>query len=207
MDFGISFDSNNDGKSIDCYEYTCAEQLNDWTGEWKIMKSWGKYNDKNNVNFTKKINYYKKVIIKCICLLFILLSLSACSDKKCSNSPKKNISSCSSSIEKKFSLKQDTPKQKENIKQIINLYNQRGLLVEVYTFNDGYEVKLKNESLLEDVRNNDQNGFIRNKIIPITKYVSEQTHTKLYFNANDPNLELIVISDNGKIEYTINLSN
>lgn len=171
------------------------------------MKSWGKYNDKNNVNFTKKINYYKKVIIKCICLLFILLSLSACSDKKCSDSPRKNISSCSSSIEKKFSLKQDTPKQKENIKQIINLYNQRGLLVEVYTFNDGYEVKLKNESLLEDIRNNDQNGFIRNEIIPITKYVSEQTHTKIYFNANDPNLELIVISDNGKIEYTINLSN
>lgn len=35
LDFGISFDSNNDGKSIDCYEYTCAEQLNDWTGDEK----------------------------------------------------------------------------------------------------------------------------------------------------------------------------
>lgn len=51
------------------------------------------------------------------------------------------------------------PEQKENIKQIINLYNQQGLLVEANTFNDGYSVKLKNESLLENIRNNDQNGF------------------------------------------------
>lgn len=32
LDFGISFDSDNGGKSIYCYEYTCAVQLDDWTG-------------------------------------------------------------------------------------------------------------------------------------------------------------------------------
>ena len=31
LDFGISFDSDNGGKSIYCYEYTCAVQLDDWT--------------------------------------------------------------------------------------------------------------------------------------------------------------------------------
>lgn len=148
-----------------------------------------------------------KRIIKTFCLLLVFLSLSACSNGNHSNSSENNFSSHSSSIEKKFSVKQDTPEQKENIKQIINLYDQYGLLVEANTFNDGYSVKLKNESLLENIRNNDQNGFIRNTIIPVTKNVSKLTHTKIYFNANDPNLELIVISSNGNIEYTINLSN
>lgn len=31
LDFGISFDSDNGGKSIYCYEYTCVVQLDDWT--------------------------------------------------------------------------------------------------------------------------------------------------------------------------------
>ncbi len=148
-----------------------------------------------------------KGIIKYLNLLLILLSLSACSDRNYSNSSEKNSSSNSSSIEKIFSIRQDTSQQRENTKQIISLYNQKGLLVEANTFNDGYSVNLKNESLLENIRNNDQNGFIRNTIIPVTKDVSKLTHTKIYFNANDPNLELIVISNNGNIEYTINLSN
>lgn len=31
LDFGIMFESDNGGKGIYCYEYTCTVQLDEWT--------------------------------------------------------------------------------------------------------------------------------------------------------------------------------
>lgn len=75
-----------------------------------------------------------KRIVKYFCLLLVCLPLSVCSDKNHSNFYENNFPSPSSSIEKNFSVKQDTSEQKENIKQIINLYNQQGLLVGANTY-------------------------------------------------------------------------
>lgn len=157
----------------------------------------------------QKENNHMKKIIKLFSLLLILILLSSCSYK---SSPSNTNSSTSSSIlsskkQTKFKLKKDTEKQKNDINNITKLYNQNGLKIDIQPFNDGYSVNLKNVSLLQDIRNKDKNGFLKNTIIPVTQNISAQTNTKIYFNANDPNLELIVTANKGKIEYEINLSN
>lgn len=142
---------------------------------------------------------------KFIYSLIPLLLLSACtsqSDMKSVNTS----SAISSSQGSKFKLKEDTAKQKNDINNITKLYNQYGLVIDIQSFNDGYSVNLKNTSLLQDIRDNDKNGFLKNTIIPVTQKISAQTNTKIYFNANDPNLELIVTANKGIIEYQINLS-
>ncbi|MGX5378066.1 hypothetical protein ACWCL1_07480 [Ligilactobacillus sp. LYQ135] len=142
---------------------------------------------------------------KFIYSLITLLLLSACTSQ--SDTKSMNTSSAiSSSQGSKFKLKEDTAKQKNDINNIIKLYNQYGLVIDIQSFNDGYSVNLKNTSLLQDIRDNDKNGFLKNTIIPVTQKISAQTNTKIYFNANDPNLELIVIVNKGIIEYQINLS-
>lgn len=144
---------------------------------------------------------------KFIILLFLLLFLPACSKDNHPHQTSYSKYSPSSSISNRFTPRKDTPSQKNEMNNIVNAYKQYGLTISIHTFNDGYSVHLENQSLLQDIRDNDKNGFLKNTIIPITQKVSAQTHSKLYFNADDPNMELIVTANNGKIEYTINLSN
>jgi len=138
-----------------------------------------------------------------ICLPLIIL-LTACSQNK---QVVTHRHSTSSSVEHRFTIKQDSPQQKMTMNEIVNDYQNHNLSIDIHSFNDGYSVHLKNQSLLQDIRDNDKNGFLRNVIIPVTQEVSMQTHSKIYFNADDPNMELIVTANKGKLEYTINLSN
>lgn len=150
-----------------------------------------------------------KKLIKFLPLFLILILMSACSYKdsnSSSNTSSLILSSKETKKPKKFKIKKDTEKQKNDINNITKLYNQNGLEINIQTFNGGYSVNLKNISLLQDIRDNDKNGFLKNTIIPITQKISAQTNTKIYFNANDPNLELIVTANKGQIEYEINLS-
>lgn len=140
-------------------------------------------------------------------LLFPILFLSACSNDNYVHQVAHSKYSSSLSISNRFILKQDTSSQKNEMNNIIEAYKQYGLTINIHTFNDGYSVHLNNQSLLQDIRDNDKNGFLKSTIIPVTQKVSAKTHSKLYFNADDPNMELIVTANNGKIEYTINLSN
>lgn len=142
--------------------------------------------------------------MKKLIILVLACLLSGCSTSNRSTSQMKHSSS--SSITQRFILKKDSNSQKRLVKRIINGYRQYGLTVVVSTFNDGYSVHLQNHSLLQDIRDSDQNGFLKKTIIPVTQEVSAQTHTKIYFNADDPNLELIVTANNGQLEYTINLT-
>ena len=141
-----------------------------------------------------------------ICLPLIAL-LAGCSQNRRITPHRALAISSKSLVEHRFTIKQDSPQQKMTMNEIVNDYQNHNLSIDIHSFNDGYSVHLKNQSLLQDIRDNDKNGFLRNVIIPVTQEVSMQTHSKIYFNADDPNMELIVTANKGKLEYTINLSN
>ena len=99
-----------------------------------------------------------------------------------------------------FKSKSEDEKKKREIKEF---YARQGLEVDVSGFNDGYQVTLSNSSLLENLRNNDGNGYIRNVLIPISKNISQVSGKKIYFRAGDPNNVLFVICREGNIEYSL----
>ncbi|MBO8441013.1 MAG: hypothetical protein IAA89_00980 [Firmicutes bacterium] len=141
-----------------------------------------------------------------ICLPLMAL-LTGCSQNKRVATHQTSTLSSESPVEHRFTIKQDSPQQKITMNEIKDDYQNHNLSIDIHSFNDGYSVHLKNQSLLQDIRDNDKNGFLKSVIIPVTQEVSMQTHSKIYFNADDPNMELIVTANNGKLEYTINLSN
>ena len=63
-----------------------------------------------------------------------------------------------------FKSRSEDEQEKREVKEF---YARQGLEVDVSGFNDGYQVTLSNSSLLENLRNNDSNGYIRNVFIPI----------------------------------------
>ena len=145
----------------------------------------------------KKIISYFLLFLSCTLLI-------GCSKKENPNTYSLQISK--SSFSKNFSLKSDTATQKNTINKIISLYKNYNLIVTVRSFNDGYMVQLKNQSLLPEIRNNDKDGLLTQKIIPVTQQISAETNSKIYFNANDPNQELITTMNHGKKEYQIQLN-
>lgn len=69
-----------------------------------------------------------------------------------------------------FKSRSEDEQEKREIKEF---YARQGLEVDVSGFNDGYQVTLSNSSLLENLRNNDSNGYIRNVLIPISKILAK----------------------------------
>ena len=99
-----------------------------------------------------------------------------------------------------FKSRSEDEQEKREIKEF---YARQGLEVDVSGFNDGYQVTLSNSSLLENLRNNDSNGYIRNVLIPISKNVSQVSGKKIYFRAGDPNNVLLAICKEGNVEYSL----
>ena len=104
-----------------------------------------------------------------ICLPLIIL-LTACSQNK---QVVTHRHSTSLSVEHRFTIKQDSPQQKMIMNEIVNDYQNHNLSIDIHSFNDGYSVHLKNQSLLQDIRDNDKNGFLKRVIIPVTQEVSK----------------------------------
>ncbi|WP_168350782.1 hypothetical protein [Ligilactobacillus murinus] len=99
-----------------------------------------------------------------------------------------------------FKSRSEDEQEKREIKEF---YARQGLEVDVSGFNDSYQVTLSNSSLLENLRNNDSNGYIRNVLIPISKNVSQVSGKKIYFRAGDPNNVLLAICKEGNVEYSL----
>ena len=99
-----------------------------------------------------------------------------------------------------FKSRSEDEQEKREIKEF---YARQGLEVDVSGFNDSYQVTLSNSSLLENLRNNDSNGYIRNVLIPISKNVSQVNDKKIYFRAGDPNNVLLAICKEGNVEYSL----
>lgn len=99
-----------------------------------------------------------------------------------------------------FKSRSEDEQEKREIKEF---YARQGLEVDVSGFNDSYQVTLSNSSLLENLRNNDSNGYIRNVLIPISKNISQVSGKKIYFRAGDPNNVLLAICKEGNVEYSL----
>ena len=99
-----------------------------------------------------------------------------------------------------FKSRSEDEQEKREIKEF---YARQGLEADVSGFNDSYQVTLSNSSLLENLRNNDSNGYIRNVLIPISKNVSQVSGKKIYFRAGDPNNVLLAICKEGNVEYSL----
>lgn len=99
-----------------------------------------------------------------------------------------------------FKSRSEDEQEKREVKEF---YARQGLEVDVSGFNDGYQVTLSNSSLLENLRNNDSNGYIRNVFIPISKNISQVSGKKVYFRAGDPNNVLLAICKEGNVEYSL----
>lgn len=95
------------------------------------------------------------------------------------------------------------PENTSEEKRITKLYAQRGIKVDISPFKAGYQVIPRDGSLLENLRNNDKDSYIKGQLIPISKIISQEGETKIYLKANDPNNVLLAVCNNGKVEYAL----
>lgn len=128
-------------------------------------------------------------------LVVVISGISGCSASE--HVTKVKSSSKSAKI---FKLKPEDKKKEANIK---DLYAKNGIKIEISAFRDGYQITPSTVSLLENLRNNDQNGYIHNTLIPISQNISQVSGAKLYVKANDPNSVLLAICVKGKCSYRL----
>ena len=132
--------------------------------------------------------------------IFLLIATMISVLSGCGNSSAPKREQHTSRSEKVFKSKpEDTSKEK----RIIKLYAQRGIKVDISPFKAGYQVIPRDGSLLGNLRNNDKDGYIENKIVPISNIISQVSNSNIYLNSNDPNNVLLAVCNNGEIEYTL----